>query len=128
MEFNPVGWFEIYVEDMQRAKAFYEAVLGLTMEELPLPAEHDGDLQMMSFPMNPEGSGISGALVKADRIAAGGNSVMVYFSCEDCGVNAGRVVEAGGELVRDKMSIGQYGFCAIATDTEGNTFGLHSQQ
>ena len=23
---NPVGWFEIHVADMQRAKAFYEAV------------------------------------------------------------------------------------------------------
>ena len=23
---NPVGWFEIYVQDMERAKAFYEAV------------------------------------------------------------------------------------------------------
>ena len=23
---NPVGWFEIYVNDMPRAKAFYESV------------------------------------------------------------------------------------------------------
>jgi hypothetical protein len=29
---NPVGWFEIYVQDMPRAKAFYEAVLALTLE------------------------------------------------------------------------------------------------
>jgi uncharacterized protein len=26
MKNNPVGWFEIYVQDMPRAKAFYEAV------------------------------------------------------------------------------------------------------
>jgi predicted enzyme related to lactoylglutathione lyase len=25
---NPVGWFEIYVDDMPRAKAFYETVFG----------------------------------------------------------------------------------------------------
>ena len=27
MKSNPVGWFEIYVQDMPRAKAFYDAVL-----------------------------------------------------------------------------------------------------
>ena len=26
MKSNPVGWFEIYVQDMRHAKAFYEAV------------------------------------------------------------------------------------------------------
>ena len=31
---NPVGWFEIYVQDMPRARAFYEAVLGVTLEQL----------------------------------------------------------------------------------------------
>ncbi|MGD9759288.1 MAG: VOC family protein, partial [Comamonas sp.] len=28
MAMNPVGWFEIYVQDMSRARSFYEAVLG----------------------------------------------------------------------------------------------------
>ena len=28
MNSNPVGWFEIYVQDMNRAKAFYESVFG----------------------------------------------------------------------------------------------------
>ncbi len=31
---NPVGWFEIYVQDMDRAKAFYENVLSRTLEAL----------------------------------------------------------------------------------------------
>ena len=31
---NPVGWFEIYVDDMARAKAFYEAVFGKKLERL----------------------------------------------------------------------------------------------
>src|SRR5688572_14268462 len=31
---NPVGWFEIYVQDMQRAKAFYENVFGLKLARL----------------------------------------------------------------------------------------------
>jgi predicted enzyme related to lactoylglutathione lyase len=35
-------------------------------------------------------------------------------------------VAAGGTLVREKFSIGQYGFVALAQDTEGNMIGLHS--
>ena len=31
---NPVGWFEIYVEDMDRAKAFYEAVFDEFADQL----------------------------------------------------------------------------------------------
>jgi hypothetical protein len=51
---------------------------------------------------------------------------MVYFSCADCAVEAARVVPSGGRLERDKMSIGEYGFIALAVDTEGNMIGLHS--
>jgi len=35
-------------------------------------------------------------------------------------------VAAGGKLQREKLSIGQYGFIALAYDTEGNLFGIHS--
>ena len=42
---NPVGWFEIYVQDMERAKKFYETVLQTTLEKLNTPSE------MWVFPM-----------------------------------------------------------------------------
>jgi predicted enzyme related to lactoylglutathione lyase len=35
---NPVGWFEIYVQDMARAKTFYEKTLGAAFEKLESPA------------------------------------------------------------------------------------------
>jgi predicted enzyme related to lactoylglutathione lyase len=33
MKKNPVGWFEIYVENMDRAKVFYEAVFKVKIEK-----------------------------------------------------------------------------------------------
>ena len=42
---NPVGWFEIYVQDMERAKTFYEKTFGQTLEQLPNP-----QLEMWAFP------------------------------------------------------------------------------
>lgn len=123
MKRNPVGWFEIYVQDMDRAKAFYEAVLGVTLS--PLGA---GGLPMEAFPGDVAAAGASGALVHYAGMPSGGNSVLVYFNCEDCSVEGGRVSQAGGQVVRDKMSIGDYGFIVLATDTEGNMFGLHSMR
>jgi uncharacterized protein len=119
---NPVGWFEIYVQDMPRARAFYEQVLDTTLEQLPTP-----DLEMWAFPMSMDASGSSGSLVKMEGVPSGG-STLVYFVCDDCAVEGGRVAGAGGKLHRDKMSIGQYGFVVLAVDTEGNMFGLHSMQ
>lgn len=123
MTSNPVGWFEIYVQDMARAKAFYESVLGVQLQRLG-----GLDLEMWAFPMQDGVPGASGALVKMDAIASGGNSIMVYFSCADCAVEAARALAAGGLVFREKFSIGPYGFVALVADTEGNMIGLHSTQ
>ena len=60
---NPVGWFEIYVQDMDRAKAFYENVLSRTLEALAPPGADSSDMEMWAFPMQPEAGGAAGALV-----------------------------------------------------------------
>jgi predicted enzyme related to lactoylglutathione lyase len=120
---NPVNWFEIYVQDTARAKAFYETVFGVKLAKLDNP-----DIEMWAFPMQQDGFGASGSLVKMPGFPPGGNSVLVYFRCVDCAVEAAKVVEAGGRIQKPKMSIGQYGHIALAFDTEGNMIGLHSMQ
>ena len=118
---NPVGWFEIYVKDMDRAKAFYETVLGLALSPLESPG-----LAMWAFPMESQAAGARGALVKMPGVPVGGASVLIYFSCEDCAVQAARVAQAGGRVTKPKTAIGQYGHIALVLDTEGNMVGLHS--
>jgi predicted enzyme related to lactoylglutathione lyase len=121
MAHNPINWFEIYVQDMARARAFYEAVLATQLERLEGP-----DIEMWAFPRNPEWPGSAGALVHMEGFPSGHNSVLVYFRCEDCAVEAGRAGANGGKVFKEKFSIGQYGFIALVTDTEGNMIGLHS--
>lgn len=123
MRVNPVGWFEIYVQDMNRAKAFYEGVLQVQLEKLAGP-----DFEMWVFGMDPEKTGASGALVHAECVASGGNSTLVYFSCEDCAQEESRVVQSGGKVERAKMSIGPYGFISLALDPDGNMIGFHSMK
>jgi len=123
--FNPVGWFEIYVDDMLRAKKFYETVFSTTLDLLPTPNE-DTSFQMYAFPSNMNAYGSGGTLVKMDGLKAGGNSTIIYFTSEDCSIEEVKIEKAGGTLFKPKMSIGDYGFIVLATDTEGNMFGIHS--
>ena len=125
MKANPVVWFEIYVQDMPRSKAFYEKVLGGSLTRLDSP---DPDIEMWAFPMEQNAAGAGGALAKMKGVPSGANSTMVYFGCEDCAVEAARVSGAGGKMMKEKFSIGPYGFIAIGTDPEGNAFGLHSMK
>jgi predicted enzyme related to lactoylglutathione lyase len=124
MQMNPVGWFEIYVDDMPRAKAFYETLLETSLEHLN--DEAGMGVEMWLFPSDMERYGASGALAKMEGVAAGGNSTMVYFSCQDCAVEESRVEQAGGKVMNSKFSIGPHGYIAIVADTEGNMIGLHS--
>ena len=115
---NPVVWFEIYVQGMERAKAFYEAVLAVKLEKMPAPT---GDAAKTTY-------GACGMLVKMEGFPPGSGATIVYFGCEDCAIEVARATENGGSIFKDKMSIGQHGFIALVHDTEGNMIGLHSMQ
>ena len=90
---NAVRWFEIYVQDMDRARRFYEIVLGIELEKLDAP---DGGPEMWSFPMSEKLPGAGGALVRMEGVASSPGGTLVYFGCENCGDEASRVVAAGG--------------------------------
>jgi predicted enzyme related to lactoylglutathione lyase len=120
---NPVGWFEIYVQDMERAKAFYQKTFQVTLHHLEAP-----EVELWAFPMLDDKPGAPGALVKMSGKDSGAGGTLIYFSCADCSLEAERAPQNGGHIQRPKFSIGQYGFIAIITDTEGNLIGLHSMQ
>jgi uncharacterized protein len=124
---NPFTWVEIYVDDMDRAQKFYESVLAIQMAPLPMPEGMD-NMQMVSFPWAEGERNISGALVKMDNSKPGTGGTLVYFACDDCSDEESRVENAGGKVLQPKISIGDYGFCSIVADTEGNTIGLHSMK
>ena len=60
MKANPVGWFEIYVQDIVRAQKFYEAVFQGELSQLMA----DEQMTMLAFPMEMSLNGASGALVQ----------------------------------------------------------------
>ena len=119
-----IGFFDLYVDDIDRAQAFYETVLDTKLTPMDDPT--DPTIQMRAFGDDFASHGAGGALVKLDHASPGPGGSMVYFSCDDCAVEAARVPAAGGSIVREKYAIGERGFVAIVADTEGNMIGLHS--
>ena len=122
---NAIGWFDLYVDDMDRAVRFYETVFGTTLAPIDDPT---GETTMRGFPANMGAYGAAGALVRSAHARPGQGGTMLYFSVEDCAVEEGRVATAGGAVLRPKFSIGQFGFVTLCRDSEGNVFGLNSMR
>lgn len=63
---NAINWFEIAVEDLDRAKIFYEKVLKKTLTITEL-----GEDKMALFPYDPKATNASGALVQGKNYTPG---------------------------------------------------------
>jgi predicted enzyme related to lactoylglutathione lyase len=123
MSSNLFSWIEIYVEDMERAKMFYETVLGVSLNKMTMP--DDSSLTMFAFPWTNDAPGAAGALVKMDPRKPGPVGSIAYFNSDDCS-EIKRVEAAGGKIITPKYPAGDMGFFCIFNDTEGNTVGLYS--
>lgn len=118
---NAVNWFELYVNDFERAKKFYEATLQTTLAESKMEG-----CRMGIFPFN-EKDGIGGAITKTDCMSSGGSGTMVYLNVEgDLDGVLKRAPANGGEVIKSRLGIGEHGFIGVIKDTEGNMVGLHS--
>jgi uncharacterized protein len=122
---NAIGWFDIYVEDLDRATKFYEKTFDQKFEDMNDPS---GETKMKAFPTEMTSYGSSGALVKSKYSKPGVGGTMIYFSVEDCSTIEPKAKKAGGKIIQPKFSIGQFGFVSILEDSEGNLIGLSSMK
>lgn len=120
---NPVGWFEIPTNDINRAKTFYEQVFGteLTLNEM-------GPAKMAMFPMEKDATGATGALIKSEGYTPSHSGTIVYFPVDDIEGTLKKIQGKGGKTLLPKTSIGEHGFYAQFEDTEGNRVALHSMK
>ncbi len=125
MEENMVGWFEIPVNDMDRAKKFYEEVFEIKVELHPM-----NELIMGWFPFGQNKPGAAGSLVKNASWykPSDTHGPLVYFSSGDVQNELNRVEKAGGKIIKHKTLIAaDVGYMAVFIDSEGNRIALHSK-
>ncbi|MFY3386214.1 VOC family protein [Paracidovorax sp. MALMAid1276] len=118
---HALNWFEIPVTDFARAKAFYEAVLGISIAPLEM-----GGMTMGMLSSEP--GAVGGAIVQGEGSVPSQSGTMVYLNGgDDLAPMLARVVPAGGQVAVPKTDIGNgFGHFAHLIDTEGNKVGLHS--
>ena len=61
-----------------------------------------------------------------DDLVTGVQTCALPISVEDCATQQARIEAAGGQVIRPKFPIGEFGYVTLAQDTEGNMIGFNS--
>ena len=121
-ETNAINWFEIPATDISRAKIFYETVFEIKMEDMEMSG-----MKYAMFPFDPVKEKVAGGIAQSPMHKPGTTGSIIYLNANpDLQIVLDRIEKAGGNITMPKTSIGQNGFMAFFSDTEGNTIGLHS--
>ena len=123
---HAINWFEIPVSNFDRAKKFYETILGNQMKE-----RKGGNIRMAFFQHDVEEEGRGGAIVyDPEFYTPSANGALIYLNCEpDIQKVVDRVIPAGGKLLQNKTAVAatqDLGFWALILDSEGNRIALHA--
>jgi predicted enzyme related to lactoylglutathione lyase len=115
-------YFEIPVNDLERAMKFYSHVFGCGFSKDVIHGN-----EMAFFPFN-EGSGITGALAKGDIYKPSTSGTLIYLATADIEDALRRIVEKGGEILFPKTEVPNYGWVAEFKDSEGNRIALFNKK
>lgn len=122
---NMITWFEIPVENLERAVSFYESVF-----DVKLTRYTRGPAKIAAFPLYENVPGSPGALVQSPNFGSpSANSTLLYFNAQsgDLQNELSKVVSAGGKILQGKTLVTkENGYLAVILDTEGNRVGMHS--
>jgi len=122
---NMVTWFEIPVNDLERAVSFYETVFDVKLDRYTI-----GPAKIAAFPRTANIPGAPGALVNSPNFGSpSANSTLLYFNAKsgDLQNELSKVTAAGGKILQEKTFLTEEnGYMAVLMDTEGNRIGLHS--
>jgi predicted enzyme related to lactoylglutathione lyase len=120
---HAINWFEIPAKNLTRAKAFYEAILGIEMIT-PSP-----DMKYAMFPADMQNGEIGGGLLEEEGYEPSQQGALIYLNGgDDLDIPLGKVEAAGGKIIMPKTSIGPNGFMGRFIDTEGNRVAFHSMK
>lgn len=118
---NRVVWVDIPVLDLERAIAFYSAVLGS-------PVTKEGGPGFVFGLLPHSGNDVGGCLyLPGNDNSPSKVGPLIYLNAEGRLAQAVQATEAqGGQVLQAVHQIGPHGFRAIVLDSEGNRVALHA--
>ncbi len=114
--------FEIPFDDNERGIGFYRDVFGwqiMPMPEMDYTIVSTGPMSDQGMPSEPGYIG-GGMFKREDDLKA----PVVTIDVDDIEAALAKIEASGGSTVRAKMEVGDMGFAAYFTDSEGNLLGL----
>ncbi len=115
--------FELPYDDGERARQFYVQAFGWNLMPMPDMEYTIVSTGPMSQDGQPTGPGyINGGMLARSQSA--GSAPVVVVDVEDINSALAAVEAAGGSTVAGRTAVGDMGFTAYVTDTEGNVIGL----
>ncbi|MED3788419.1 VOC family protein [Peribacillus frigoritolerans] len=118
--------FEIHVNDMERAKAFYGEVFGWSFQDW---SDYAGMPYFGAVTGNENEHGIDGALMQRQSAPPETGQALNAFACtigvENYDLTEAKIIENGGKLAMPKYALPGMAWQGYYIDPEGNTFGIH---
>jgi len=116
---KPIMWFEIPALDLNRASAFYEKILAVTLNRTDM-----GPTSLAVFPYDRD-QATGGTLITGPGFKPSKEGVIIYLNAgESLDTVLERVEPAGGAIFLPRTPLPGIGFYAQFGDTEGNRVGL----
>jgi len=114
--------FEIPADDLSRAKKFYNTVFGWKASDVPeMEYVMLGTTESDENGMPRQPGAINGGMMKRQESL---KHPVVTIDVESIDDALSKVKKNGGQVVREKLPIGDMGFTAYIRDSEGNVIGL----
>lgn len=120
---NLITWFEIPASDFERAVSFYNAILGLEINEIEMFGT-----KMGMFPS--DGKNVSGAIVYGEDYKPSSDGVIAYLNGgSDLQLILDKVEDNNGTVIVPKTQISpEMGYFGMFIDSEGNRMAVHSNE
>lgn len=114
--------FEVPYDDAERARAFYGSVFGWQIQPIP---EMNYDI-VSTGPVGEDGMPTEPGYVGGGMSRRGGmlGQPTITIVVDDIDATLEQVSASGGSPLGDKIQVGEMGWAAYFTDSEGNQMGL----
>lgn len=114
---NPMVHFDLMVNDLEKAKAFYSAVFEWTIDEATMPG----------YPMIDTGSEPGGGMMaRPEQVPA--CALNTYFGVDDIEATLARAIAAGASVIAPKTPLPGIGYWAMFLDPDGIPVGLFQSE
>ena len=121
---NVIVWADIPVTDLERARKFYEHVLGTPVAGMPGMEQ----FPILRSPESPDQMDVSADLAAGEIKPSVDHGVTIYLNSNgDIDGMLARAAEAGGVVLMQKKLMENVGWMAFFKDSEGNRIGIHQQ-